>query len=118
MQGNLVHDKSFDFALKVVAIYKYLVYQKKESVLSRQLLRSGTSIGANVAESIGGQSRKDFLNKMQIAFKEAQETKYWLSLLNRSGYLEDPKAFDLLEDCESLCRIIGKIISSIKSNDN
>lgn len=83
---NIVAEKSFDFALKIIDLYKYLVYEKKEYVISKQILRSGTSIGANIREAIVSQSRKEFISKMNISLKEAHETKYWLELLFRSGF--------------------------------
>lgn len=83
---NLICDKSFDFALRIVKLYKYLC-DKKEFVMSKQLLRSGTSIGANVKEAVQGQSKRDFLSKMNIALKEASEVEYWIELLLKSEYL-------------------------------
>jgi len=90
---NPVREKSFAFAIRVVGLYKYLVNEKKEYVLSKQFLKSGTSIGANVEEGIGGISRKDFRAKLSIAYKEARETKYWLRLLHATDYI-DEHAFD------------------------
>ena len=87
MKENIVQQKSFSFAIRIVNLYKYLVSEKKEFVLSKQLLRSGTSIGANVEESIGGQSEKDFLSKLSISYKEARETIYWLKLLKEIEYI-------------------------------
>jgi len=84
-KGNLIQDRSFEFALEVIKLYK-LLQQEKEYVISRQLLRSGTSIGANVTEAEAAQSKKDFLSKMSIASKEARETKYWLNLLLIRAY--------------------------------
>ena len=84
---NVVQVKSYAFAIKIVATYRYLTEIKKEFVLSKQLLRSGTSIGANVEEAIGGQSEKDFFAKITIAYKEARESKYWIRLLKDTGYL-------------------------------
>ncbi len=81
MKNNIIQRKSYDFAIRIVRIYKYLCEEKKEYTLSKQLLRSGTSIGANVEEAIGGQSEKDFFAKLTIAYKEARETKYWIRLL-------------------------------------
>lgn len=86
MKENVVQQKSFAFAIRVVNAYKYLTEQKKEFVLSKQLLRSGTSIGANVEEATGGQSKKDFIAKISISYKEARETKYWLNLLTATDY--------------------------------
>jgi four helix bundle protein len=87
-KDNIIQQKSFAFAIRVVNLYKFLTNEKKEFVLSKQLLRSGTSIGANVEESIGGQSEKDFLSKLSIAYKEARETMYWLKLLLATDYLK------------------------------
>jgi four helix bundle protein len=113
--GNVVQDKSYSFALKIVKIYKFLTEDKKEYVLSKQLLRSGTSIGALVEEAIGGQSEKDFYAKSAIAYKEARETHYWIRLLRDSEYLEIRIATDLLNDTDELQRIIGSIEKSVRS---
>ena len=86
---NIIEKKSFDFAIRIVRLYKYLSDKKKEFVLSKQLLRSGTSIGANVAEAQQAQSKADFISKISIALKETTETKYWLRLLNATDYLSD-----------------------------
>ena len=86
---NLVLTKSYSFAVRIVRLYQHLSAQKKEFVLSKQVLRSGTSIGANVEEAIGGQSRADFVSKMAIAYKEARETSYWLRLLKDTDYLTE-----------------------------
>ena len=83
---NIIQQKSFAFALRIVHLYRYLTNEKKEFVLAKQALRSGTSIGANIEEAIGAQSEKDFLSKLSIAYKEARETKYWLNLLKASQY--------------------------------
>ena len=80
-KDNIIQTKSYDFALRIVKLYKHLSQEKKEFVLSKQLLRSGTSIGANIEEAIGGQSRKDFFAKLTIAYKEARESHYWIRLL-------------------------------------
>ena len=111
---NLVVDKTFDFALKIIDIYKYLVNDMKEYVLSKQLLRSGTSIGANVREGIVAQSRKEFVAKLNIALKEAHETEYWLDLLKHSNYLEDNS--DILIEIDSVIRIITSIIKTTNEN--
>ena len=81
MENNVIKEKSYLFALKIIELYKYLCFKKKEYVLSKQILKSGTSIGANIEESIGGQSQRDFFAKMNIAYKEARETHYWLRLI-------------------------------------
>jgi four helix bundle protein len=113
---NVVQTKSYDFALKIIRIYKYLSQEKKEFVLSKQLLRSGTSIGANVEESIGGQSKADFFAKITIAYKETRETSYWIRLLKDSDYLTPEQSDDLLNDVEELLKIIGSIQKSVRNS--
>jgi len=109
MKNNVTYDKAYKFAIRVVKAYKYLVEEKREFVLSKQLLRSGTSIGANVAEANGAISKADFSAKISIAYKECLETKYWLSLLKDTGYI-DMKSFDsIYQDADE----IGKILFSI-----
>ena len=111
---NVVRDKSFDFALKIIDLYKYLRYEKKEYVLSKQLLKSGTSIGANIEEAQAGQSKKDFISKMSIASKEARETHYWLRLLKYGGFIQKE---DILNDSSELIRLLTSIVkSSVKNN--
>jgi four helix bundle protein len=115
---NIVQQKSFAFAIRIVNVYKYLISEKKEFVLSKQLLRSGTSIGANIEESIGGQSDKDFLSKISISYKEARETIYWLKLLQATDYLSEQEAVSLLNDAEEICKILGKIQITLKSRNS
>ena len=115
-KDNVIKNKSYKFALRSIKLYKYLTENKKEFVLSKQLLRSGTSIGANVEEAIGGISKKDFLNKIYIVYKESRETRYWINLLKDSNYITYKEAKSILYDCEELIRISGKIISSSKKN--
>lgn len=112
---NIIADKSFKFAIKTIEIYKYLI-SKNEYVLSKQLLRSGTSIGANVREAIDGQSKKDFLSKMNISLKEAKETEYWIELLIETNYLDEQKHKDYLSNCKELCRILNSIVKSSKES--
>ncbi len=112
---NIIQQKSFAFAVRVVNLYKYLAEEKKEYVLSKQLLRSGTSIGANIEESAGGQSEKDFISKISIAYKEARETMYWIRLLNATGYLNNDETQSILSDAEEICKIIGKIQITMKT---
>lgn len=109
---NIPRDKPYGFALRIVKAYKYLCADHKEYILSKQLLRAGTSIGANVAEANQGQSKADFVHKLGIALKEAVETEYWLNLLLDSNYLTESQAQSLLEDCRDLIRILT---SSIKT---
>src|ERR1051325_11792183 len=94
---NLIQKKSYAFALRTIKLFKYLNAEKKEYVLSKQVLRSGTSIGANVEEAIGGFSRADFVSKLGLAYKEARETHYWLRLLRDSGYLTVKQAESLIK---------------------
>jgi four helix bundle protein len=112
---NVLQDKSYAFALRVVKTYRYLVEEKREFNLSKQLLRSGTSIGANVEEALGGHSTKDFAAKLSIAYKEARETHYWIRLLRDSGYLTTAQADSLLTDIDELLRISGSILRTMKS---
>lgn len=118
MTSNLLKDKSYRFALRIVKLYRYLSISKKEFVLSKQLLRSGTSIGANIEESIGGQSEKDFFTKLSIAYKEARESNYWIRILRDSEIITIKEAESLLFDCEELIKIIGKTLSTMKKKLN
>lgn len=116
MKNNIIIDKSYGFALRIVKLSQYLVKNKKEFILSKQILRSGTSIGANIEEAIGGQSRKDFLNKMSIAYKEARETDYWLRLLKDSDILSENHFFSIHNDLEEIIKILTKIQKTTKNN--
>lgn len=117
MKDNIIQKKSFDFAIRIVNAYKFLI-SKQEYVLSKQLLRSGTSIGANVEEAIGGYSRADFSFKLSIAYKEAREALYWIKLLEATDYLSEEMSKSLIHDAEEICKIIGKIQTSTKKNGN
>jgi four helix bundle protein len=114
MKDNVVQVKSYAFAIRIVKAYKYLVEHQKEYVLSKQLLRSGTSIGANIEEAIGGQSRKDFFAKLSIAYKEARESQYWIKLLRDTDYLSVEQSTSLLADADELL-IIGSIQKTIRN---
>src|SRR6185436_5414228 len=114
--GNVVQEKSFTFAVRIVRVYQHLVNEKKEFVLSKQLLRSGTSIGANIEEGIGGQSEADFVSRLNIAYKEARETAYWIRLLQATDYLTASQSQSLLADADELCKILGKILITTKRN--
>ena len=113
---NVIQEKSFAFAIRIVNAYKYLKFEKQEFVLSKQMLRSGTSIGANVEEAIGGQSKAEFISKLSIAYKEARETLYWLKLLFATEYLTKEMSDSLINDAEEICRIIGKIQITLKKS--
>jgi len=112
VSNSIVADKSFDFAVKIVKLYKYLCDEKREFVLSRQLLRSGTSIGANVSEALQGQSKRDFLMKMNIALKETSETKYWLRLLRAAEYTSDEEQQLVFSDCIELEKLLTSIVKT------
>ncbi len=117
-EGNVVREKSYAFAVRIVKACRHLVDEKKEYVLSKQLLRSGTSIGANVEEAIGGQSGKDFFAKLSIAYKEARETHYWIRLLTDTEYLTPNQSTSLLDDADELLKILGSILKTIKANSD
>ncbi len=108
-KDNIIVDKSKAFALRIIKLYKYLVNEEKEFVLSKQVLRSGTSIGANVKEAIRAQSKADFYSKLNISLKEASETEYWLELLNESEYISDKNFESIYEDCQELIKILVSI---------
>lgn len=115
-KDNVVQIKSYAFAVRIVKVYQFLCEQKKEFVLSKQLLRSGTSIGANIEEAIGGQSEKDFYAKLTISHKEARETHYWIRLLKDTNYLTEEQAENLLKDADELLSIIGSIQKTIRNS--
>ena len=107
---NIIIDKSFEYALQVIELYKYLTKEQKEYVMSKQLLRSGTSVGANVREACVSQSKKEFIAKMNISLKEIHESQYWLLLLLKSGYIKESQA--LLSETMELIRILTSIIKT------
>lgn len=109
MSENIILDKSFDFAVRTVNLYKHLTAEKKEFVLSKQLLRCGTSIGANISEAVKGQSKADFNAKMNIALKEANETYYWLRLMHKTEYLTDKEFISIEKDIDEIIAILVSI---------
>lgn len=115
MKSNIIQEKSFLFAIRIIRVYQQICNDKREYILSKQLLRSGTSIGANIEESIGGQSKADFISKISIAYKEARETIYWIKLLEATDYLSENTAIELIKESEELCRILGKIQITTKA---
>jgi len=115
MKENIIQDKSFKFALQIINLYKNLIEIKKEYVLSKQVLRSGTSIGLNIEESIEGQSKNDFLAKISIAYKEARETMYWLKLLKESKYINEIEFNNLFNDLDEILKILGKIQITLRN---
>ena len=118
MSDNIILDKSFEFAIRVVKLYKYLCDDKKEYVLSKQLLRAGTSIGANINEAQAGQSKADFIAKMAIASKEARESKYWIDLLIKTDYLDinENHVKSLLSDIEEIIKLLTSIVKTSMEN--
>jgi four helix bundle protein len=117
MKENIIKLKSFDFALRIINLYKYLNENKKEFVLSKQLLRSGTSIGANIRESEHAESRADFIHKLSISLKEANETNYWIELLYFSKYIEEKEYQSINNDCLQIIKILVSILNSSKSKN-
>ena len=115
MSGNVIRDKSYDFALRIIKMHKYMIQNNVEYVLVKQLLRSGTSIGANVEEACSAQSRKDFIHKLSIAQKEAFETGYWLRLLRDSGEIKKEYAKSMIKDCDELISILTSILKTTKT---
>lgn len=112
-EENAVRDKSYAFARRCVKLYKYLCEEKKEYILSKQLLRSGTSIGANIAESQYGQTKMDFASKLSIAQKEAGETEFWLKLLGDEDYITESQAESMLKDCRELVKLLQSITKTL-----
>jgi four helix bundle protein len=113
-QRNVVREKAFEFAIEVVRVCRMMVQEQREYVLSRQLLKSGTSIGANIEEAQGGQSRRDFIAKLSISHKEALETIYWLKLLKATQQLNSSTVDSLLSKAEALSKILSSILVSAK----
>lgn len=111
---NPILVKSFAFAVRVVKLYKFLIEEKKEFTLAKQILRSGTSVGANIEEAIGGYTKKDFRAKMSISYKEIRETKYWLRLLKETDFINEEQFVSLYSDAEELARMLYKIIQNSK----
>ena len=109
---NVVAERSMEFAVRIVRLYKYLREEKQEFVLSKQLLRSGTSIGANIQEALRGQSRKDFVSKMNIALKEVAETEYWIELLHRTDYINKVEFDSIFKDCKEITKILMSIVKT------
>ena len=113
---NVIVEKSKAFALRIIKLYQYLCSEKHEYILSKQVLRSGTSIGANVKEAVRGQSKADFYAKLNIALKEASETEYWLELLHESDYIDNKSFNDIYSDCQEILKILISITKTQKYN--
>ena len=117
MEKETVRDKSMDFAVRIVKLSKYLNEQKQEYVIAKQVLRSGTSIGANIAEAQRGQSKRDFIAKMSIALCEASETNYWLELLVRTEYITAEQYEGMATDCRTIERMLTLILKTSRQNE-
>ena len=117
MKENILIDKSIDFGARIVKLHRYLVKTKHEAILSKQILRSGTSIGANINEAQYGNSKADFIAKLHIALKETAETEYWLRVLQKSEYMEESIASSVLNDCLAIKRILIASINTAKENE-
>ncbi len=116
MSKSVLSTKSYAFALRIIRLYQFMADERREYVLSKQVLRSGTSIGANIEESVHAQSKVDFVHKLSIGQKEANETNYWLRLLKDAGYIEEKLAESFLSDCEEIQRLLAASIKTAKRN--
>ena len=115
--NNIIEEKSFEFAVRTVNLYKYLTSERQEHIMSKQLLRSGTSVGANISEAQQAQSPMNFLSKMSIALKESYESDYWLRLLYRTEYLTKDEYNSIITDCRTISKLLVSIIKSTKNNN-
>ena len=116
MKDSLVYNKAYSFAIRIVKAFQFLQVEKKEFILSKQILRSGTSIGANIAEGIGAISMKDFSSKMSIAYKESLETKYWLSLLKDTDYIDENTFHSMYTDADEISKMLFSILKTTRIN--
>ena len=116
MKESFIYNKAVDFAVRIVNLYKYLTEIKKETIMSKQLLRSGTSIGANISEALSAESTADFIHKLSISQKELNETQYWLTLLQKTEYISDKQYESIQQDCEDIRKILISIIITSKKN--
>ena len=115
-KDNIIRSKSFDFSVRIVKLYKVLYYERNEKVISKQLIRSATSVGANIEEAIAAFSKKEFIFKLQISYKEAFESRYWLKLLFKTEYIKQSEFESLLFDVEEIIKIMTVILKSSKEN--
>ena len=115
---NLIEKRSYDFAVRIVNLYKHLKSAHKELILSKQILRSGTSIGANVCEATRAQSKNDFIAKISIALKESYETDYWLRLLNDTEFITEDEFKSIYLDCQDISNILAKILITSRGSQN
>ena len=116
MEDNPLIAKSLDFSVRIVNLCKCLRDERHETIMSKQILRSGTSIGANASEAVAAESAEDFIHKLTISLKEANETKYWILLLHRTNYISEEEFKSIMSDCQELRKLIGSIVSSTKRN--
>ena len=114
---NNIYDIASDFAIRIVNLYKYLTDEKHEYVMSKQILRSGTSIGANIRESEFGESSDDFKHKLKIALKEANETEYWIEILHKSEYINDEQYDSIIVDCKEIIKLLIASINTLNKNN-
>ncbi len=114
MKRNVLKEKSFDFAVRIIKLYQFLVKEHNEFILSKQVLRSGTSVGASIRESINAASKKDFIHKLTISLKEADETVYWLELLYRTNFLEENLYLSLTNDCNEIIKLLTASLKTAK----
>ena len=112
MKENVIKDRSFELAIEIVLVYQYLIREKHEYVLSKQVLRSGTSVGANISEAVAAQSKKEFCYRLSISYKESRETEFWLKLLCSTGYLTKEKATAALNKCDEVNKILYAILKT------
>lgn len=118
LKFNTIEVKSYDFAIRIVNLHKYLNRQKEIHSLSNQMLRSGTAIGALIQEAVHAQSKADFLNKMNVSLKEANETMYWIRLLHSTLYLKDNEFASIHKDCEEIVKLLASIVKTTKASLN
>ena len=116
MKYNILAEKSYSFSVRATKMYQYLLFKKKEYVLSKQFVRAATSIGANIEEAIGAQTRKMFISKMSIAYGEAREAHYWIRLLSEADYIDSKAGASMLEDCTELLKILTTVLKSTKNS--
>ena len=116
MNESFIYNKAVDFAVRIVNLYKYLTEIKKETIMSKQLLRSGTSIGANISEALSAESTADFIHKLSISQKEINETQYWLTLLQKTEYISEKQYESIQQDCEDIRKMLISIIITSKKN--
>jgi four helix bundle protein len=115
MKENIIQQKTYNFAIRIIKLHEYLSKEKNEYTLSKQILRSGTSIGANIEEAIGGHSEKDFFSKLTISYKEARETRYWIRLLTDTDYITKEQSESILTDLDEILKIITSIQKTVKA---